>query len=133
MPNDLQSAGQAIAGDPRVLAVWGFGSQARGEAGAASDLDLAVLLDREISLADELRLRSRVTEALRRDDVDLVVLNSAPPLLRYEVVAAGRRLFARDEEAADRFEERAMRECFDTAYLRQVQRDLSRRSREVRA
>lgn len=115
------------------MAVWGFGSRARGEALAQSDVDLAVLLDREIDLPEELRLRSRVTEALRRDDVDLVVLNSAPPLLRYEVVAAGKRLFARDEEAADRFEERVARECFDTAYLRKVQQNLSRRARETRA
>ena len=75
------------------------------------------------------RLRSVVVETLRRDDVDLVVLNTAPPLVRHEVVAAGRRLFAREAELADRFEERAAREAFDTAYLRRVQQELAREAR----
>lgn len=133
MPDELDRAARRLAEDPRVLAVWGFGSRARGTAGPRSDVDLAVLLDEEVDLVQELRLRSRVTEALRRDDVDLVVLNSAPPLLRYEVIAAGRRLFARDEEAADWFERRAALECFDTAHLRRVQQDLAREAREARA
>ncbi len=108
------------------MAVYGFGSVARGTAGPRSDVDMAVLLDRSLSLKDELRLRSRVVQALRRDDIDFVVLNHAPPLLRYEVVAAGRRLFARDSEAADRFEERAAMECFDTAFLRSTQQQILR-------
>lgn len=126
---ELDEAAARLAKDPRVVAVWGFGSRARGEATASSDVDLAVLLDREVSLREELHLRSTVVEELRRDDVDLVVLNGAPPLLRYEVVSAGDRLSARDEEAADRFEENAVREAFDTAYLRDVQQRLAREAR----
>lgn len=126
---ELDEAATRLARDPCVVAVWGFGSRARGEATASSDVDLAVLLDREVSLREELRLRSRVVEELHRDDVDLVVLNGAPPLLRYEVVSAGARLFARDEGAADRFEEQAVREAFDTAYLRDVQQRLAREAR----
>lgn len=126
---ELNEAAARLATDPRVVAVWGFGSRARGETIASSDVDLAVLLDQEVSLREELRLRSTVVEELRRDDVDLVILNGAPPLLRYEAVAAGARLFARDEEAADRFEERAVREALDTAYLREVQQRLAREAR----
>lgn len=126
MSEELQRAAGRLRQDPRVVAVYGFGSRARGEAGPASDVDVAVLLDRRLSLADELRLRSRVVEELHRDDVDLVVLNHAPPLLRCEVVAAGRRLFARDDEAADRFEARAAMECFDTEYLRATQQRILR-------
>jgi len=128
----LERAAGRLAEDPRVLAVWGFGSQARGEAGPGSDVDVAVLLEERPHLPDlveELRLRSVVVETLRRDDVDLVVLNTAPPLVRHEVVAAGRRLFAREAERADRFEERAAREAFDTAYLRRVQQELAREAR----
>jgi predicted nucleotidyltransferase len=128
--DELRRAADRLARDPRVLAVYGFGSRARGEAGPRSDVDVAVLLERRLDLREELRLRAEVVDELRRDDVDLVVLNQAPPLLRYEVVAAGRRLFARDEETADLFEERAARECFDTAHLRSVQQRLAREARE---
>jgi len=126
MSHDLQRAADRLARDSRVVAVYGFGSQARGTAGPGSDVDMGVLLDRRLSLAEELRLRSEVVEELRRDDIDLVVLNQAPPLLTYEVVAAGQRLFARDAKDADRFEERAAMECFDTAYLRKTQQRILR-------
>jgi hypothetical protein len=36
-----------------------------------------------------------VVDALRRDDIDMVVLNQAPPRLRYEVLANGRLRFVR--------------------------------------
>jgi predicted nucleotidyltransferase len=128
--DELERAAACLARDPRVLAVYGFGSQARGEAGPRSDVDVAVLLDRNLSLGDELRLRAQVTRELQRDDIDLVVLEQAPPLLRYEITAAARRLYARDGEAADRFEERAAQECFDTAHLRAVQQRYAREARQ---
>lgn len=129
MSKELQTAARRLAREPRVLAVYGFGSQARDSVGPMSDVDLAVLLDRESSLMEELRLRAGVVAELGRDDVDLVVLNHAPPLLRYEAVAAGRRLFARDEELADDFEQRVAMQCFDTAHLRATQQQLAREAR----
>jgi hypothetical protein len=36
--DELQRAADRLAGDPRVAAVWGFGSRARGEAGPRSDI-----------------------------------------------------------------------------------------------
>jgi uncharacterized protein len=122
-------AAARLAKDPRVIGVYGFGSRARGEAGPRSDVDLAVVLDGEISLAEELRLRAEVVEELRRDDVDLVLFNRAPPLLKYEIVGTGKRLFSRDDGALDRLEARAALQCFDTAYLRETQRRLAREGR----
>lgn len=124
--DQLQRAARVLAADDRVLAVYGFGSRARNEQGPHSDVDLAVLVGQKLSLKEELQLRAQVVEELQSDNVDLVILNLAPPLLRYEVVAAGCRLFASDEEQADEFEHRAAMECFDTAHLRQVQQRYAR-------
>lgn len=43
------------------------------------------------------------------------------PLLSFEVVADGRRVFARDDEQADVVEERIRWTYLDTAHLRRVQ------------
>ncbi len=126
MATEVQRAADRLADDPRVLGVYAFGSRADGRASPSSDIDVAVLLDQALDLAEELRLRSTVVDELRRDDVDLVVLNQAPPLLCYEVLAHGKLLFSRDEELLQEFEERTLREYFDTSYLRATQRSLAR-------
>lgn len=132
MPSDalLEQAASVLSGSPAVRAVYGFGSRARGEAGPRSDVDIAVWLDARPSLREQMQLRADVVRELGRDDVDLVVLNGAPPLLRYEVVAGGRRLFARDGEAADAFEHRCIMEYLDTAHLRAQQQRIMREALE---
>jgi len=123
---DLETLCERLAEDPRVQAIYLFGSTAAGMAREGSDIDLAVLIGARISLADELRLRAVAVDALHRDDVDFVILDHAPPLLRYEVVTRGRRLFARDPAAVDIFEHRAIMTYMDTAYLRRMQHDILR-------
>ena len=46
--------------------------------------------------------------ALRRNDVDLFILNDAPPHLAREVVTRGRRLFVSDDAADHAFRRDAM-------------------------
>lgn len=108
-----------------VLAAWAFGSAARGTDGPTSDLDIAILAERPLALMERLRLRADLVEHLGRE-VDLVVMNDAPPLLRWEVLSDHRRLFATDEELVDDFELRCQREYLDTRHLREVQRRLAR-------
>lgn len=107
------------AGEPAVIATWIFGSRGRGEAKRDSDLDVAVLtvgstpeiIDR---IAGELASRTNL-------EVDVCRLEITGPVLAYEIVTDGRRVFVRDEEMADRHEERIRREYLDTAHLRRVQ------------
>jgi predicted nucleotidyltransferase len=99
-----------------------FGSRARGQAGPLSDTDVAVYLDRRIKLGDyRLNLMEKLSKILKSDHLDLVVLNQAPPLLRHEIIKYGR-LLKDDASRRIPFEVEVIRECLDTAYLRQVQR-----------
>ena len=75
---------------------------------------------------DVAALLCRAARRARSLQTDLVVLNLATPLLRYEVLARGTRLYCRDEERVDRFEERVLREYLDTAHLRATQEALAR-------
>lgn len=88
-----------------VVAAYVFGSRAEGRAHRESDLDVAVLLRRDGPM-DERRLfevrvllTSAVVAELHENDVDLVLLNEAPPHLARRVVTRGRTLFCLDPEA----------------------------------
>ena len=89
---------------PAVVAVWLFGSHAESRAHSESDVDVGVLLDRRIvpSASQRFDLRVRLTSdlihAVRNNDVDLVVLNDAPPLLARRVIRTGIELFCRDRD-----------------------------------
>jgi hypothetical protein len=109
-----------VAREPVVRAAWVFGSRARGEARRGSDLDVAVLLDPGAP-SDVL---TRLSGALSRHfgvEADVVDLARATPVLGFEIVSGGRRVFARDAEAADDVEEHCLREYLDTGHMRRVQ------------
>jgi predicted nucleotidyltransferase len=83
--------------DPAVLAVILFGSHARGEASAASDVDLClVLASGSISSLEMSRFRLAY---LGEGAVDVVIFQQLPLHVKSRVLKEGRVLFARDEEA----------------------------------
>lgn len=111
-----------LAGIPQVTFAYVFGSQARGTAGPLSDVDIAVFLDRGLCCFDwRLRLMERLAMAMGTERFDLVILNDASPVLRYEVVRDGL-VIKEDKKRRVDFETRALAEYLDTAYLRARQR-----------
>ena len=97
-----------LSGDPRVAALWLFGSRARDEADALSDVDVAVLAAGTPTPSElaswELEWLGAANESLGTDEVSLVVLNRAPVALRHEVLRGARLLFARSPELAADYE-----------------------------
>lgn len=73
--------------DKRVLGVWLFGSQADGIATEQSDIDLAVLFERELNFDEELDFEVSLSEALQNDEVDVLNLNKANLRLRFRGIA----------------------------------------------
>lgn len=106
-----------------IAAAYLFGSQASGGAGPLSDVDVGVVVLPEVANGTAVRteLFSVVAAALETDEVDLVVLNDAPSLLRHRVVRDGHLLLDRDPRTRVRFETRALLDYLDTAPLREVQ------------
>lgn len=99
--------------DPRVLGVFLFGSQADGFATPRSDIDLAVLFDRDLTLDEELTFEVAVCDTLGMyDDVDIVNLNRASLLLRFRAIA-GKLLYERDYVRVSDFIERTLIEYRD--------------------
>ena len=108
---------QAVKNDPEIVALYCFGSYAHGRVGPLSDVDLAVLLDQNIPpgryFNKRLRLHSLIARIIKTDEVDLVILNSAPLLLVHRVLKGGRLLYEREPAKRIAFEVKAIREYLD--------------------
>ncbi|MEM3462811.1 MAG: nucleotidyltransferase domain-containing protein [Candidatus Bathyarchaeia archaeon] len=96
-----------------VLVAYLFGSRSRGNATADSDIDIAVLLAEPHRGSLELYLRLSDELSKRLGEVDLVILNEAPPLLKYQVIRHGKVIYCGDEGARIEFEARAQDEYLD--------------------
>ena len=114
-----------------VACVYLFGSAARGEARAGSDVDLAVLYHPEPAPALTVGsvLACELERALRQT-VDLVIANFAPPDLVHRILRDGELVFERDASARIQFEVRARNEYFDVLpYLLEYRQASSKRAR----
>jgi len=96
-----------------------FGSIVRGDTNELSDIDIAVMLDESLSKKDmfnkELDLISELTCVLKSDKIDLVVLNDAPLLLKYNIIKDGHVLKS-DETKRIAFETGVMSRYLDEQY-----------------
>ena len=96
-----------LAALPRALALYVYGSFARGDEWPQSDLDLAVLLPADQDIPDLLGLIGEISTHTGRD-VDLVDLRKAGDVLRREVLEAGRVLHTADPDSVLAWEASAM-------------------------
>lgn len=127
----IEHARRVLSGFDEIRLAYLFGSEARGEARDASDVDIAVLAAGPLTLDLDGRIRDALADALRRR-VDLIDLATAPPLLLHKVIGAGRILICRDERERARFELRAISRFLDTRRLRDVQHMYLRKLAEAR-
>lgn len=98
---------QILSAYPEVVAVYLFGSFAKGEVKPLSDIDIAYLLYPQPSedyLDKDLGLQAAITRALGTDEVDCYLLNKAPLPLQHEVIRTGKVIYCRDPAAKERYE-----------------------------
>ncbi len=100
--------------DLGVASVYLFGSHAEGRAHRESDIDVGILLQWERYPTENdrfdmrIQLGSELIAVLHHNEVDVVILNDAPPLLGRKIIHDGIRVFLGDPET-------------DHAYVRDVQ------------
>lgn len=93
----VRAVAETTAGLELLLLV---GSRATGEAHERSDWDLAFIGSRTLDVA---MLHGELTIALRTDDVDLVDLDRAGALMRFNAADTGALLFEHESGVHERF------------------------------
>ncbi len=95
-----------------VLEAYLFGSHAQGRAQSHSDIDVAVFIEERLAEAGPFGYRAALTTklmaGLQTNDVDVLILNGAPPVLYYRVLRDGVRVVARDLAATTTREGQAL-------------------------
>lgn len=106
-----------------VEAVYLFGSYAQDTASPLSDIDFAILLSTK-NKQDNQELRRFFINALIRifhkNDLDVVLLNEAPPALRFNIIKNGKLLYVDNEKERIDFESQTIIDYIDTYPLRDV-------------
>jgi len=101
--------------EKRLRLVILFGSAASGKTHRNSDIDIAFLFEKSV---DILELTNTVIRLLHNDNVDVIDLRRASPLLKFSVVKKGKLLFEKTPGEFNEFCSLAFRMYVDTQKLR---------------
>ncbi len=102
---------EVIKSHPNVIAIYLFGSHAKGEATPLSDIDIAVILENPTSESEA------DIGSLSSPEIDVVLFHRLPLHIKYEVFKYGKEIFVRDEEKLLEIKLKIMREYLDTARM----------------
>lgn len=113
----LTGAFEYLRSDKDVLFAYLFGSFARKKTGPLSDVDIAVYCEEMPSFSEKkLEMLGRLMSILRTDEIDLVVLNRAPLVLKMKILENKKVIVDKVPLIRHRYESLTMREYFDFSY-----------------
>ena len=102
-----------------IILAYLFGSTVRGDTGRLSDVDIGVLLDEKLSKKDrfdlELALICEIATLIKKNKIDLVILNEATLLLAYNIIKNGI-ILKSDETKRVKFETKLLSMYMDEKY-----------------
>ncbi|KPK18307.1 MAG: hypothetical protein AMK69_24990 [Nitrospira bacterium SG8_3] len=116
----INKIAEYFAAKQEVVAVYLFGSRARGQEKKLSDVDLGILLERNVlSAQNDLRTTYLVELArILRKDLHIVIMNGAGEGILAQVFKHGKCIFQRDPRTLARFKTASYSMIADFGYLR---------------
>lgn len=119
--NQLKTKLNSIVSAYNIKLLYIFGSYAQNKNNKNSDLDIAVLLEDGYNPIIKLSIIGDLVGIFKRDDIDLVILNNANPVLRHQIIKYGKILYEDREETKVNFEVKALKEYMDMEHFRKTQ------------
>ncbi|MCP2520369.1 nucleotidyltransferase domain-containing protein [Candidatus Aminicenantes bacterium AC-335-B20] len=102
-----------------IVFAYIFGSYGKGKISPLSDIDIGIYIEPQNKIWDrKLELLTLISEVLKTDEIDLVILNEATPFLIYSVLNTGKLLFSKDEIKRISFLVKKLKEFLDFGYHR---------------
>lgn len=115
----LDKLKKALSKQPVKLAYL-YGSYARGQENAKSDIDIAIVLEKEHGKM-VFGFPADISVHIPGKEIDLRVVNEkTEPVFLRTVLKDGFLLYAKDEKTRTDFETKAMKTFFDTEHLRKL-------------
>ena len=112
--NNIKSIEKTIVkylrGKEEIFFAYIFGSLARKTSNRLSDIDIAIYIDdkkidnSKFRYGYQAEVMTDLIGLLKTRKVDLVILNSAPPLLKHRVIYFGELIYSIDEKERIRFQ-----------------------------
>ena len=100
--------------DSNIIFAYHFGGLVRGKRKPLSDVDLGIYV-KNVKRLNYLSLFSTISQILCTEEIDLVVLNSAPISLAGRILQKRKLLMDKDPFLRHKYESRILREFFDFA------------------
>jgi len=110
----LEALRKIFKSEEKISVAYMFGSHAKNLNTPMSDVDIAVLLSETPKnlLECHLYLINKLSGILG-NNLDLIILNTAPPMLQHQIIKYGKIVYSRNERERIIFEARAESEYLD--------------------
>lgn len=110
-----------LKGYSGIVSAYLYGSEASGHSGPGSDIDIALLYERSNvpSFSEKMEIEDKMTSALEKE-VDLLILNTASPVIRMQVLRKGKKLFDFNHSVTNNFFVQTVNEYCDLKMTRSV-------------
>ncbi|NLJ38381.1 MAG: nucleotidyltransferase domain-containing protein [Candidatus Atribacteria bacterium] len=109
----IPEAQKVLNKNPQVIFAYLFGGLAKNHLSSLSDVDIAVYLIANNELEVKLNLLNQLGQALKTDEIDLVILNTASLPLKARIIQNKKVLIDKDPNLRYSFESLTLREYFD--------------------
>lgn len=126
----MEKIAEYFSEDPKVIAVYIFGSHAKKKAHPNSDVDIAVLfkkINRKDAFNLSLKYSCDLMKCLSVNRVDVVILNTANNIIKNQIFKYGQIILDRDPAFTKKFKNYSILEYLDFLHTR---REAEKRMKE---